>query len=104
MSDTNTRLLSAAAFIASFSTKPQDPQSYTNTSEAILRLETDKKHLIIIMPMLNMRNGFYSYLTTFWKDEWDVDLAEESINTSQFDPSIPPTSPSRRPSTNFGTP
>jgi hypothetical protein len=102
ISGTNTRLLSAATFIVSSSTKRTNPQSYTKTSEAILQLEPDKKHLITTMPMPNMRNGFYSYLTTFWKDEWNVDLAKESINASQFDPSIPLTSPSRRPSTNFG--
>ena len=54
--------------------------SYTKTLKATRRSEPDKEHLITATPMLNKRNDFYSYLTIFWKDEWDVNLAEESIN------------------------
>jgi SNF2-related domain len=70
---------------------------YTKTSEAIRRLEPDKKHLITATPMLNKGSDFYSYLTMFWKDEWDVDLAEESISNPQFDPFDPAHEPNHTP-------
>jgi len=70
---------------------------YTKTSEAIRRLEPDKKHLVTATPMLNKGTDFYSYLTMFWKDEWDVNLAEESVSTPLFDPFDPAYEPKHTP-------
>lgn len=57
---------------------------YTKTSEAIRRVAAEKKHLVTATPMLNKGVDFFSYLTMFWKDEWDVDMAQECGGTFVF--------------------
>jgi hypothetical protein len=47
--------------------------------------------------MLKGGDSLYNYLTMFLKNEWDVGLAEESINTSQFDPFDPAREPKHAP-------
>lgn len=44
---------------------------------------------VTVTPMLNKGNDFYSYLIMFWRNGWDVDLAEESIRNPEFNPFDP---------------
>lgn len=47
--------------------------------------------------MLNKGNDFYSYPTMFWKDEWNMDLAEKSIRNPEVNPFDPVHEPKHTP-------